>query len=317
MTSGSMYHLIQPQMVQVEETLNQVARNAPADMGEPLSYVLKTGGKRVRPALTLLAGKFHNYNVEALVYAAAAMELLHTATLVHDDTLDGSNLRRGKASVNHLWGSSQAVLLGDYLFATSARMTSETENVRVMKLFAQTLMNICGGELQESLNPFNQSRERYLQAIGNKTASLLSAAAETGAVLSDAPEVVVQSLKDYGYNLGVAFQIVDDILDFTGDKETLGKPVGIDLSRGVYTLPVILTLEGSEGDSVREVLSKDRQMGAELLMEMVRNSSVIDDCYRVVQSFCDQACSALKQVPRNSVCDCLTDLAGYVAQRKS
>ena len=144
MTFDSMYHLIQPQMVQVEETLSQVARNAPADMGEPLSYVLKTGGKRVRPALTLLAGKFHNYNVEALVYAAAAMELLHTATLVHDDTLDGSNLRRGKASVNHLWGSSQAVLLGDYLFATSARMTAETENVRVMKLFAQTLMNICG-----------------------------------------------------------------------------------------------------------------------------------------------------------------------------
>jgi geranylgeranyl pyrophosphate synthase len=304
-------------MARVEERLNQVAEAAPAGLVEQLSYVLKDGGKRLRPALTLLAGKFYNYNVDLLLPTAAGTELLHTATLVHDDTVDASDLRRGKLSVNQLWGNANAVLLGDYLFAASARMTAETGNIRVIKLFSQTLMNICTGEIQESLNPFNRSRECYFQAIGNKTASLLSAATESGAVLSDAPEWAVQSLKKYGYDLGIAFQIVDDILDFTGKRETLGKPVANDLARGVFTLPAILILERGDSDAVMDVLSKDPKRGTALVMEMVRNSSVIEESYQTVRSFCSRACSTLEQLPHNSAYDCLTALADYVAQRQS
>ena len=304
-------------MAQVEDRLDEVARTAPLEMIDQLKHALKDGGKRIRPALTLLTGKFYKPNLDLLLPMATGVELLHTATLVHDDTIDDSQLRRGKASIKHRWGNSNAVLLGDYLFATSAGMVAETRNIRVIKLFAQTLMTICTGEIEESVSIFNKSRERYFQTIGDKTASLFAAATESGAVLSKAPEDVVQSLKSYGYNLGMSFQIVDDILDFVGQKETLGKPVASDLSKGIFTLPVILLFERPESDEVREAFEKDSRRGTKQLMEMVYNSSVLDEGYRIAQDFASRACSALERLPRNTVYDSLTDLAGYVTERKS
>ena len=304
-------------MAQVEDRLDEVARTAPLEMIDQLKHALKDGGKRIRPALTLLTGKFYKYNLDLLLPMATGVELLHTATLIHDDTIDDSQLRRGKASIKHRWGNSNAVLLGDYLFATSAGMVAETRNIRVIKLFAQTLMTICTGEIEESTSIFNKSRERYFQTIGDKTASLFAAATESGAVLSKAPEDVVQSLKSYGYNLGMSFQIVDDILDFVGQKETLGKPIASDLSKGIFTLPVILLFERPESDEVREAFEKDSRRGTKQLMEMVYNSSVLDEGYRIAQDFASRACSALEQLPRNTVYNSLTDLAGYVTERKS
>ncbi len=304
-------------MAQVEDRLDAVARTAPLEMIDQLKHALKDGGKRIRPALTLLTGKFYKYNLDLLLPMATGVELLHTATLVHDDTIDDSQLRRGKASIKHRWGNSNAVLLGDYLFATSAGMVAETRNIRVIKLFAQTLMTICTGEIEESVSIFNKSRERYFQTIGDKTASLFAAATESGAVLSKAPEDVVQSLKSYGYNLGMSFQIVDDLLDFVGQKETLGKPVASDLSKGIFTLPVILLFERPENNEVREAFEKDSRRGTKQLMEMVHNSSVLDEGYRIAQDFASRACSALERLPRNTVYDSLTDLAGYVTERKS
>ena len=317
MSIGSIFKPVQPEMTQVEDRLDEVARTAPLEMIDQLKHALKDGGKRIRPALTLLTGKFYKYNLDLLLPMATGVELLHTATLVHDDTIDDSQLRRGKASIKHRWGNSNAVLLGDYLFATSAGMVAETRNIRVIKLFAQTLMTICTGEIEESVSIFNKSRERYFQTIGDKTASLFAAATESGAVLSKAPEDVVQSLKSYGYNLGMSFQIVDDLLDFVGQKETLGKPVASDLSKGIFTLPVILLFERPENNEVREAFEKDSRRGTKQLMEMVHNSSVLDEGYRIAQDFASRACSALERLPRNTVYDSLTDLAGYVTERKS
>ena len=317
MSIGSIFKPVQPEMAQIEDRLDEVASTAPLEMIDQLKHALKDGGKRIRPALTLLTGKFCKYNLDLLLPMATGVELLHTATLVHDDTIDDSQLRRGKASIKHRWGNSNAVLLGDYLFATSAGMVAETRNIRVIKLFAQTLMTICTGEIEESISIFNKSRERYFQTIGDKTASLFAAATESGAVLSKAPENVVQSLKSYGYNLGMSFQIVDDILDFVGQKETLGKPVASDLSKGIFTLPVILLFERPESDEVREAFEKDSRRGTKQLMEMVYNSSVLDEGYRIAQDFASRACSALERLPRNTVYNSLTDLAGYVTERKS
>ena len=317
MSIGSIFKPVQPEMAQIEDRLDEVASTAPLEMIDQLKHALKDGGKRIRPALTLLTGKFCKYNLDLLLPMATGVELLHTATLVHDDTIDDSQLRRGKASIKHRWGNSNAVLLGDYLFATSAGMVAETRNIRVIKLFAQTLMTICTGEIEESISIFNKSRERYFQTIGDKTASLFAAATESGAVLSKAPEVVVQSLKSYGYNLGMSFQIVDDILDFVGQKETLGKPVASDLYKGIFTLPVILLFERPESDEVREAFEKDSRRGTKQLMEMVYNSSVLDEGYRIAQDFASRACSALERLPRNTAYNSLTDLAGYVTERKS
>jgi geranylgeranyl pyrophosphate synthase len=311
---------VQPQLLLVEKRLEDVVKTAPRQMVEPLEHAVQNGGKRIRPALTLLAGKFHRYNLKLLIPMAAGVELLHTATLIHDDTIDDAYLRRGKDSIKQRWGNSNAVLLGDYLFATSAGFVAETRNIRVIKLFAQALMTICTGEIEESLYAFNNSRELYFQTIGNKTASLFAAAGESGAVLSQAPEEAIQALKDYGYNLGMSFQIVDDILDFVGQKETLGKPVTNDLSQGVLTLPVILLLErpdSSEAKRINRAIQEDKAAAAKVIAEVVHSSPVLEECYRIAEGFSARARSALEQLPRNKVYDSLAELAGYVTARKS
>lgn len=302
-------------MARIEEKVSLVIKSAPAGMSKQLGHVLE-GGKRVRPALTMLAGKFYNYDIDLLIPAATAMELLHAATLVHDDTIDESNYRRGKPTIGNLWGNYNAVLLGDYLFAASACMTSETGNVRVMRRFAQTLMSICTGEIDETINPFNNSKEYYFQTIGNKTASLFSNSAESGAILSQAPEDVIKSMKEYGHNIGMSFQIVDDILDFTGQADKMGKPVAIDLSRGVFTLPVILFLERDEGLSVLATLDKDKKSGVNLLMEAIHKSTVLDECYDIARNLCARACEALEELPDNDAHDSLIKLANYIVERK-
>lgn len=315
MTIASIFDPIKPEMVKIEEKVGQVIRSAPSGMSKQLAHVLE-GGKRVRPALTMLSGKFYRYDMDLIAPAATAMELLHAATLVHDDTIDESNFRRGKPTIGHLWGNYNAVLLGDYLFAASACMTSETGNVRVMRRFAQTLMSICTGEIDESINPFNNSKEYYFKTIGNKTASLFANSAESGAILSEAPEDIIKSFKEYGHNIGMSFQIVDDILDFTGQEEKMGKPVAIDLSRGVFTLPVILFLERHESRSVKELLNKDKKDGIRSLMEAVHKSSVLDECYDIARDLCSRACTALERLPDNAAHDSLIEITKYIIARK-
>lgn len=314
MADASIFEPIQQQIVQVEERLNQVISEAPPEMSEQLDHVLR-GGKLFRPALTLLAGKIYHGDLDLLIPVAAAVEVLHAATLMHDDVLDNSHIRRGKPTINSLWGNYDAVLLGDYLFAASAHMTAETENIRAMKLHAKALMTICKGEIEECLSPFNPNREHYLQRIGDKTASLFSAAAEFGAILSEAPEEAVQSLKNYGYNLGMSFQIVDDILDFTGEKETMGKPVTSDLSQGILTLPTILFLERPEAKHIKEILEEDKERGIKLIMEKVYDSGVLEECYNIADGFCSQARIDLEQLPSNPISSILTSLTISVVKR--
>ncbi|MEX2431402.1 MAG: polyprenyl synthetase family protein, partial [Dehalococcoidia bacterium] len=185
------------------------------------------GGKKVRPVVTLLAGSFHPCDQQILVTMATAVELLHIATLMHDDTVDKADTRRGRATISSLWGNDVAVLLGDYVFATSATFVCDTGNIRVVRRFSQTIMELAQGELAEhfSTHDWDQSVEDYNQRIYNKTASLFCTASESGGVLSGAPEAESRALKEYGYNLGMAFQIMDDVLDFMGTEEELGKPV--------------------------------------------------------------------------------------------
>lgn len=315
MNIDTIYRPVQPEMRRIENRLDEVSRTAPAEMIEHLKHALKDGGKRVRPAVTLLAGKFFNYNLDLLIPMATGVELLHTATLIHDDTIDDSQMRRGKETIKERWGNTNAVLLGDYLFATSAGMVAETGNIRVIKLFAQTLMTICTGEIEESANLGNPSRQVYYQTIGNKTASLFAAAGESGAVLADAPEEAVQSLKDYGYNVGMSFQIVDDILDFAGQKETLGKPTASDLARGILTLPVILLLEGPHNQEAQKALNDSKDLSA--IGELIDKYSIIEECYGVARDFSARACDALAVLPRNSTYDSLAGLAAYVIERKA
>lgn len=320
MELSTIYELVQEDLVKVEDRLGLVSKVDFLHLSDLLDYSLKSNGKRIRPVLTLLSGKFYDYNLDNLVPMATAVELMHTATLVHDDAIDNSSVRRGRPTVNKLWSAEKAVLLGDYLFAEAGALTATTQNLRAIKLFAKTLKTISSGELNQAFYAFNleQDRSQYFQRISKKTASLFSMATESGAALSKAPEESIQTLIEYGHNLGIAFQIVDDILDFVGSEEELGKPIGSDLAQGTLTLPSILLLEyyPAENPVKRLFSNRDERDNIKLAIELVRNSSIIQECYQVASDYCTKACRNLKLLPENASRQSLIELADYSTKRK-
>ncbi len=290
-------------------------------LSQQLHYVVKSIGKGMRPALTLMAGKFYQYDLTYLLPMAVSVELMHTATLVHDDAIDQAQVRRGQPTINRLWGEDIAILMGDYLFARAGEFVADTQNPRVIKLFSNTLGVISSGEINQFLGAFNmeQPRENYFRRIASKTASLFALSTESGAILSNAPEKSVDVLRNYGYNLGIAFQIVDDILDFTSNEKTLGKPVGSDLSQGTLTLPAMLLMEQYPEDNPVKKIFESRDSGdkksIESAIEMVRNSTIVDKCYQVASEYCDKACEDLHLLPDNPTRQRLAELADYVIKR--
>ena len=316
----NLYTPIQAELLDVEQRLESVwkrgSSNGPELLNGILGHVLETPGKRTRPAITILASRFHPHDHELPQIMATAVELLHIATLVHDDTVDNSPVRRGKATVSSRWGKNVAVLVGDYVFATSATFVCDTKNVRVIRRFSETSK----GELTEIFAAFDPgfSREQYWERIYEKTASLFSTAAESGAVLSGAPEELVQCLKAYGHNLGMAFQIVDDVLDFEGTQEEFGKPVGNDLLQGTLTLPTLLLMERYPDDNPVATLFRDGEADGNLqrAVEMVQNSGIITDATSIAADFSRRAIEALDTLPDNTYKRSLVELARYVMERR-
>ncbi|MDP2718381.1 MAG: polyprenyl synthetase family protein [Dehalococcoidia bacterium] len=315
----SIYNAIRKDLDKVEENLSLLSKNGLISAPQLLNHALKDKGKRIRPALTLLAGKVNNYNLDLLLPMATAVELLHIATLVHDDAVDGSRLRWGNPTVSSKWGKEKAIILGDYLFATSADLVSTTENVRVMRLFAQALMTISAGELRQNIAAYNVNitREEYYELITCKTASLFSMACETGAILGRSPVAGQAALKNYGTKMGIAFQIIDDILDLTGTEKDLGKPVGNDLMHGTLTLPVLIFREMFPGDSriVEALENKGDGEFAKKAVEAVSGSVAIKEAYNIASQFCRQAAENLKELPGGPARAALESLSHFIIER--
>jgi len=331
---SEIYEPIQQDLTKVEDMMSSVSKTglswlpeqlannlrSSGKLAELLGHSLKGGGKMLRPALTLLSGKFYDYNLDYLLPMATAIEIMHTATLVHDDTIDNSPVRRGRPTVNEVWDDDTAILLGDYLIAQSEELAVATQNPQVIRLLSQTLMTIASGELAQSFSAFNleQTRQQYLHRIISKTATLFSLATESGAILSGAPEKSVKVLKEYGYNLGIAFQIVDDIMDFIGTEEEMGKPIGSDLAEGTFTLPAMLLLEHyPEDNPIKELFqNRDKQKNIKLAMKLVRNSPIVQECYTLASDYCAKACRNLNLLPDITSRQSLINLAGYVVERR-
>ncbi|OGN90256.1 MAG: hypothetical protein A2158_08595 [Chloroflexi bacterium RBG_13_46_14] len=320
MELSEIYAPVKKDLLKVEEKLNEISKVDFSHLAELVDYSLKNTGKMIRPALTLLSGKFYNYNLELLITMATSVEVMHTATLVHDDAIDHSAMRRGRSTIYRLWGDEQAVLLGDYLFAEAGGLCAATDNLHVIRQFSATLKTISSGEIDQAYNSFNpdQSRDQYFSRIAKKTAALFSLSTESGAVLSDAPEESIQILVDYGYNLGVAFQIVDDILDFTSTEEELGKPVGSDLTQGTITLPSLMIMEKYPEDNpiIKLFENKEGQAEIDRAIEIVKNSTITDECYEIAEDFCRRACRDIKKLPECETRTCLEELANYMTIRK-
>ena len=318
-TLESIISPVQDEMPLVAQSLRQVADIDFPQFAELIRHATGSLGKGVRPGLTLLSGKFGHYNLDSLIPMAGAVELLHTASLVHDDTIDKSPLRRGFPTLYSICGDHAAIMAGDYLFAKSAQMAAMPGNLRVVRLFAQTLMDLARGELEETLSLYNwqQSRQDYFRRIEGKTAALFSMAAESGAILSDSPEETIQALKEYGRNLGLAFQVVDDILDFTGEEAVMGKPVGNDLLQGILTLPAILYIEQHPNDNPIKKGFDNKGQGPDLSRAIadIRESSIIKESYAFTRDLVKKAQQSIGPLPDNKARSSLLGLADFVLER--
>ena len=318
--TGALYGPVAADLPLVREQISEVARGVGFDFLEQmLEQQLAGTGKLMRPAIALLAGRLGTYDLDKVVPLAASVELLHTATLVHDDVIDEAGERRGNETANALFGNSASVMLGDYMFANSAELISRTDNIQVVKNFAATLMMMVRGELNQDVTVFEYSEDvqRYLDRITGKTASLFATAAENGALVCGAPPDQVEAMRTYGIKLGIAFQIIDDVLDFTGDPEVMGKPVGSDLRSGTLTLPAILYMQAEPDDNPikRAFEGTRRRANLDRAIADILASTFIDETIETAHRFGREARAALEALPSGETRDTLAGLVDYVLDR--
>ncbi|MCY4393314.1 MAG: polyprenyl synthetase family protein [Chloroflexi bacterium] len=320
--SSALYGPVAEDLILVEDLLESVKRVELAPLRLMLDHALAPRGKRLRPALVLLAGSFGDYNLNRLVPLGTAIELLHTASLVHDDVVDGAESRRGRPTANAVFDNALTVLLGDFMFANAAEMVTRTGSLPVTRLFALALMKMTSGELDQDAAAFDVARDvqHYLWRIGGKTAALFGHASQGGALLAQCTEGQVEALRSYGYNLGMAFQIVDDILDFTGDEAEMGKPAGGDLIEGTITLPALFYLDSAPRENpVRRFLSADGEREGYLpdALAAVVESDAIGRAQGMAQEFVDRALEGLSALEASDARHTLEELSGYVLTRRS
>lgn len=319
LTTTTFFNPVQDCIPLVEARMREQSNGHHEDLAAALDHLLSSGGKRIRPVVALLTGSMLGADPDLVITLAAAIELLHTATLVHDDLIDGSLLRRGYPTLNAKWSPAATVLTGDFIFARAAKLAAETNSVEVMSLFAQTLATIVNGEITQLFvnhDPIN--RQDYFDRIYAKTASMFELASTAAAILSQVGEDAQEAMHNYGYEIGMAFQIVDDVLDFTGEQETVGKPVANDLRQGLITLPAIIYLETHPEDpnghlfGIGNYFNEERVMG---FAKAIRESSAIDKSLEEARTFAERGLKALATFPASPERKALEDLANFIVHR--
>jgi len=285
-------------------------------------YLSKTKGKRIRPALFLLCSRLLGVKSDRDVPLATVIEFLHTATLIHDDIIDTADTRRGKATVNSIWGSELTVLLGDYLYLRSMHIALSARRIEVLDVLTDITMKLIEGEMIQlsKRGDIEISEAEYMEIIQRKTAHLFSGCGRIPCILVDAPDSLARGIGDYCFNLGIAFQIVDDILDFTGEGNVLGKPAASDLSEGTATLPIIYALKKAgrnERETVRKIMDNDSAGGDERarVLEMLKKYNSLNDARAVAERYATKAVSSLDVFPSSDAKEILTALPKFVISR--
>ncbi|MBZ0224034.1 MAG: polyprenyl synthetase family protein [Dokdonella sp.] len=283
-------------------------------------HIIGGGGKRLRPMLHVLAARAAGYTGNQHAQLAAVIEFIHTSTLLHDDVVDESDLRRGRKTANAMWGNAASVLVGDFLYSRSFQMMVELDSMRIMRILADTTNRIAEGEVLQLLNIGNPdtTQHAYLEVIERKTAVLFAAATRLGAVLAGLPREQEDALARYGLDLGFAFQIADDVLDYASDADTLGKNIGDDLAEGKPTLPLILAIERSSAAQADLLKQAVRNGGREALPEVLAAIHVTDALATSrahAHGYADSARAALRTLPTSPARDALALLADYAIDR--
>ena len=283
-------------------------------------YITSAGGKRLRPLLVLLSGNALGLNGEQLRLLAAIIEFLHTSTLLHDDVVDMSGMRRGRSTANALWGNAPSVLVGDFLYARSFEMMVELGSMEVMRIISQATRVIAEGEVLQlsKVRDASTTEEIYMEVIRGKTAMLFEASTHSAATLAGASQEQREALRTFGDYLGIAFQLVDDLLDYQGDAEALGKNVGDDLAEGKPTLPLIYTMrEGTteQATLVRQAIQKGGIEDLESIRGAVEAAGALDYTARLARDYADRAIACLELIPANSYRDALVELSRFAVAR--
>jgi octaprenyl-diphosphate synthase len=314
--------LVQDDLVKVEELFEQQVRSDVKLLAEIGRYVQEGGGKRIRPALLLLACRLCGYRGERAILLASVVEFIHTATLLHDDIIDEASTRRGRRSVNSRWGNDVTVLLGDFLYTKSMGMALSQDNLPVLRLLSDVTLRMIEGEILEIERDgdLHVSAEEHVDLIKRKTAYLFSACTRIGAVLGEVGPEREEALARYGLNLGVCFQMVDDVLDFTADEKVLGKPVANDLREGKVTLPAIFLLRNA-GEGAREAVGhvlRDRgfdRVSRDEIARLAREHGAIDEARRLAEEYAEQARRELDGFERSPYHAALQALPDFILAR--
>ncbi len=306
----------------VEESLRQLIASDPDVVASPMADLFAAGGKRIRPGLLLLAARCGSYDMGRLTPAAMAVELTHAATLVHDDVIDRATVRRGRPTVAAQLGDEPAIVVGDFYFAKAYEQAARTDSAEVVAILAQAVMNICAGEVRQQAIRlrYRTGIDEYMRRIEAKTATLLAASCDIGALLGGIGGAQRVALRAYGRSLGLAFQIADDVLDYVGSEEEVGKPIGHDIAEGFATLPLALA---ADDPPVSSELGKLLRDGRELtpaeasrVVELVRSSSGPAQALVRAETFAADARTHLTALPAGDARDALAALSTYVVSRK-
>lgn len=286
-------------------------------------HVLLGEGKRLRPLLFVLTSQLCGYQEDDVYYLSTAFEYVHTASLLHDDVIDHAEIRRKKPSANHVWGNSAAVLTGDFLSSKASAIAITTEKMEFYKMASDTAIRMTEGQILELVNTHNWkiNKDEYMEIISSKTAELMSATCACGAIISEAEEETVDHLSQFGLNLGIAFQLIDDLLDYTSSKEEIGKPVGKDLREGKITLPLIYTLSNLERAEIERLEDlfknhKAKNKDYERIIKLVRKSGVAERIRAEAKDYGDKAASYLNFFPESPVKENLIALNAYMVKRR-
>ena len=309
--------LIKTQLQNVEDRIQQQAAEFDPAVEGYVAYACESNGKRLRPALALLGGGATGQITSSHIDLAVILELIHAATLVHDDIIDGADTRRGQPTVNAKWGNAITVLLGDCLFAHALKLSTTFQNAEISKRIAAAASDVCSGEIVQTQRrlDFNLSIPDYFKIIEMKTAALFGAATELGALLNESSPEVVTSMKNFGLKLGIAYQIYDDCLDIAGDESNAGKTLGSDLRKGKLTLPLLNLLQ-SVSPSQRQILSeaivRAEPEDIDLLLAALRQSDGLGSAISTAKSFLTNASEQLEGLPQNKYRDGLRDVCESV-----
>lgn len=318
------YNYLKKELEIIESSLMDAIHAKHPVLREASTQLLKAGGKRIRPVFVLLSSQFGNVDLEQVKNVAVSLELIHMATLVHDDVIDDAELRRGKPTIKKQYGNRVAMYTGDYILARALETITRLENPNIHKVLSETLVEVSLGEIEQIKEKYkwDQNIRTYLRRIKRKTALLIATSCQLGAMTSDLSDKEINKLYQYGYYIGMSYQIIDDILDFTSSAEELGKPAGNDLYQGNITLPVLFATQ--EDNNFKELLittfeqpnkvSKDQM---EMIIRTLKETNAIEQAYELSERYLAKAFQALKDFPQSKAKITLEQIAKFIGKRKT